>query len=138
MVGADIKTPADLKGKRLSAAGGIGGFNWLVGREVLRLAGLTPDDAQFISQGTAGRLPGNSVSTSMRFGAFCSQNATRTSRPGRMRLSRAATARALAADRGSLLPCAVSTSVLIRRATRIRSWPAPASARCAGRRPQPA
>jgi NitT/TauT family transport system substrate-binding protein len=58
VVGADIKTPADLKGKRLSAAGGIGGFNWLVGREVLRLAGLTPDDAQFISQGTAGRLPG--------------------------------------------------------------------------------
>ena len=53
-----IKTPADLKGKRLSAAGGVGGFNWLVGREVLRLAGLTADDAQFISQGTAGRLPG--------------------------------------------------------------------------------
>ena len=58
VVGADIKTPADLKGKRLSAAGGIGGFNWLVGREVLRLAGLTADDVQFISQGTAGRLPG--------------------------------------------------------------------------------
>jgi NitT/TauT family transport system substrate-binding protein len=58
VVGADIKTPADLKGKRLSAAGGVGGFNWLVGREVLRLAGLTADDAQFISQGTAGRLPG--------------------------------------------------------------------------------
>ena len=58
VVSADIKTPADLKGKRLSAAGGVGGFNWLVGREVLRLAGLTTDDAQFISQGTAGRLPG--------------------------------------------------------------------------------
>jgi NitT/TauT family transport system substrate-binding protein len=58
VVGADIKTPADLKGKRLSAAGGVGGFNWLVGREVLRLAGLTADDVQFISQGTAGRLPG--------------------------------------------------------------------------------
>ena len=58
VVSADIKTPADLKGKRLSAAGGVGGFNWLVGREVLRLAGLTADDAQFISQGTAGRLPG--------------------------------------------------------------------------------
>src|ERR1700680_2121450 len=58
VVSADIKMPADLKGKRLSAAGGVGGFNWLVGREVLRLAGLTADDAQFISQGTAGRLPG--------------------------------------------------------------------------------
>jgi NitT/TauT family transport system substrate-binding protein len=58
VVSADIKTPADLKGKRLSAAGGVGGFNWLVGREVLRLAGLSADDAQFISQGTAGRLPG--------------------------------------------------------------------------------
>src|SRR3954471_11740897 len=53
-----IKTPADLKGKRLSAAGGIGGFNWLMGREGLKRASLTVDDVQFISQGTAGRLPG--------------------------------------------------------------------------------
>jgi NitT/TauT family transport system substrate-binding protein len=58
VVSADIKTPADLKGKRLSAAGGIGGFNWLVGRAALREGGLTANDAQFISQGTAGRLPG--------------------------------------------------------------------------------
>jgi NitT/TauT family transport system substrate-binding protein len=58
VVTADIKTPADLKGKRLSGAGGVGGFNWLVGRAALRLAGLTPEDAHFISQGTAGRLPG--------------------------------------------------------------------------------
>ena len=58
VVSADIKTPADLKGKRLSAAGGIGGFNWLVGRAALRLAGLSADDAHFLSQGTAGRLPG--------------------------------------------------------------------------------
>ena len=58
VVSAEIKTPADLKGKRLSAAGGVGGFNWLVGREVLRLGGLGADDVQFISQGTAGRLPG--------------------------------------------------------------------------------
>jgi len=58
VVGENIKTAADLKGKRLSAAGGVGGFNWLMGREVLRSAGLTADDAQFISQGTAGRLPG--------------------------------------------------------------------------------
>ncbi len=58
VVPAEIKTAADLKGKRLSAAGGVGGFNWLMGREVLRTAGLTVDDAQFISQGAAGRLPG--------------------------------------------------------------------------------
>src|SRR4051812_1654419 len=58
VVPAEVKTAADLKGKRLSAAGGVGGFNWLMGREVLRSGGLKPDDAQFISQGTAGRLPG--------------------------------------------------------------------------------
>jgi len=58
VVQEEIKTPADLKGKRLSAAGGAGGFNWLMGREVLRRGGVGVDDAQFISQGTAGRLPG--------------------------------------------------------------------------------
>ncbi|MCA1646085.1 MAG: ABC transporter substrate-binding protein, partial [Chloroflexi bacterium] len=59
MVGETIKTAADLKGKRLSAAGGgVGSFNWVMGREVLKTAGLTVDDVQFISQGTAGRLPG--------------------------------------------------------------------------------
>jgi ABC-type nitrate/sulfonate/bicarbonate transport system substrate-binding protein len=58
VVPAEVKTAADLKGKRLSAAGGVGGFNWLMGREILRSAGLSPEDAQFISQGTAGRLPG--------------------------------------------------------------------------------
>lgn len=59
MVAEDIKTAADLKGKRLSAAGGgVGSFNWVMGREVLKTAGLTVDDVQFISQGTAGRLPG--------------------------------------------------------------------------------
>jgi ABC-type nitrate/sulfonate/bicarbonate transport system substrate-binding protein len=58
-VGENIKTAADLKGKRLSAAGGgVGSFNWIMGREVLKTAGLTVDDVQFISQGTAGRLPG--------------------------------------------------------------------------------
>src|SRR5947208_11319858 len=59
MVSPDIKTAKDLKGKRLSATGGgVGGFNWRMGREVLRTAGLTADDAQFISAATAGRLPG--------------------------------------------------------------------------------
>ena len=59
MVGESIKTAADLKGKRLSAAGGgVGSFNWVMGREILKTAGLSVDDVQFISQGTAGRLPG--------------------------------------------------------------------------------
>ena len=59
MVSEEIKTAADLKGKRLSATGGgVGGFNWVMGREVLKTAGLTVNDVQFISQATAGRLPG--------------------------------------------------------------------------------
>jgi NitT/TauT family transport system substrate-binding protein len=59
MVQGEIKTAADLKGKRLSATGGgVGGFNWRMGREVLKSAGLTEADAQFIPSPTAGRLPG--------------------------------------------------------------------------------
>jgi NitT/TauT family transport system substrate-binding protein len=58
-VPGDVKTAKDLKGRRLSASGGgVGGLNWLMGREVLKTAGLTVDDAQFIAGGTAGRLPG--------------------------------------------------------------------------------
>jgi ABC-type nitrate/sulfonate/bicarbonate transport system substrate-binding protein len=54
-----IKTAADLKGKKLSATGGgVGGFNWLMGREILKTAGLSVDDVQFISSATAARLPG--------------------------------------------------------------------------------
>ncbi len=59
MVSEEIKSAADLKGKRLSATGGgVGGFNWVMGREVLKTAGLKVDDVQFVSQATAGRLPG--------------------------------------------------------------------------------
>ena len=58
-VDKDIKTAADLKGKRLSAAGGgVGSFNWIMGREVLKSAGLKPDDANFLSAATAARLTG--------------------------------------------------------------------------------
>lgn len=58
-VAADIKTAKDLKGKRLSAAGGgVGSFNWVMGREVLKSGGLKPDDANFISAATAARLAG--------------------------------------------------------------------------------
>jgi ABC-type nitrate/sulfonate/bicarbonate transport system substrate-binding protein len=59
MVQANIKTAKDLKGKRLSATGGgVGGFNWRMGRAVLRSVGLDVGDAQFIPSPTAGRLPG--------------------------------------------------------------------------------
>ncbi len=70
MVSEEIKTAADLKGKRLSATGGgVGGFNWVMGREVLKTAGLKVDDVQFISQATAGRLPGSSCRPAKRSGA---------------------------------------------------------------------
>jgi ABC-type nitrate/sulfonate/bicarbonate transport system substrate-binding protein len=59
MVPGDIKAAADLKGKRLSATGGgVGGFNWRMGRAVLQSVGLDVKDAQFIPSPTAGRLPG--------------------------------------------------------------------------------
>jgi ABC-type nitrate/sulfonate/bicarbonate transport system substrate-binding protein len=59
VVADGIKNFGDLKGKRLSAAGGgVGSFNWRIGREALSKAGLAVDNAQFISQGTAGRLAG--------------------------------------------------------------------------------
>jgi ABC-type nitrate/sulfonate/bicarbonate transport system substrate-binding protein len=58
VVAESIKSAADLRGKRLSATGGgIGGLNWLLSREVLKTAGLTTDDAQFIPSYTAARLP---------------------------------------------------------------------------------
>ena len=59
MVQEGITAAAQLKGKRLSATGGgVGGFNWRMGRAVLKSAGLTESDAQFIPSPTAGRLPG--------------------------------------------------------------------------------
>jgi ABC-type nitrate/sulfonate/bicarbonate transport system substrate-binding protein len=59
MVAENIKTAADLKGRRLSATGGgVGSFNWRMGRAVLESVHLTINDAQFISSATAARLPG--------------------------------------------------------------------------------
>lgn len=59
VVNGSVKTVADLKGKRLSASGGgVGGLNWRMARALMATAGLKPEDAHFISQGTAGRLPG--------------------------------------------------------------------------------
>src|SRR5262249_24124015 len=59
MVAEDIKTAADLKGRQLSATGGgVGSFNWPMGRAVLQSAHLDVGDAQFIPSALAGRLPG--------------------------------------------------------------------------------
>jgi NitT/TauT family transport system substrate-binding protein len=59
MVSEDVKTAKDLKGKRLSASGGgVGSFNWVMGREVLKSADLKVEDAQFISAATAARMAG--------------------------------------------------------------------------------
>jgi NitT/TauT family transport system substrate-binding protein len=59
MVAEGITKASELKGKRLSATGGgVGGFNWRMGREVLKTANLDVADAQFIPSPTAGRLPG--------------------------------------------------------------------------------
>jgi ABC-type nitrate/sulfonate/bicarbonate transport system substrate-binding protein len=59
VVSPDVHKAADLKGKRLSAVGGgVGGFNWRMGREVLKSGGLDVDDAQFVSAAMAARLPG--------------------------------------------------------------------------------
>ena len=59
MVQEGITEAKQLKGKRLSATGGgVGGFNWRMGRAVLRSVGLDVNDAQFIPSPTAGRLPG--------------------------------------------------------------------------------
>ena len=69
MVSEEIKTAADLKGKRLSATGGgVGGLNWVMGREVLKTAGLKVEDAQFISAATAGETPRPSRGTDQRRG----------------------------------------------------------------------
>ncbi|HEU4662378.1 MAG TPA: ABC transporter substrate-binding protein [Pseudolabrys sp.] len=58
-VSADVKSAKDLKGKRLSASGGgVGSFNWIMGRAMLESVGLKVEDAKFIAGSTAGRLPG--------------------------------------------------------------------------------
>src|SRR5258708_3019219 len=64
VVSAEVKTPADLKGKRLSAAAGVGGFNCLVVREVLRLPGLPPHHAPSLSPTTP---PASRVSSPLGF-----------------------------------------------------------------------
>jgi NitT/TauT family transport system substrate-binding protein len=58
VVPAEVKTTADLKGRRLGAAGGgVGSFNWKVARDILVRGGLTVDDVSFVGGSVAGLLP---------------------------------------------------------------------------------
>jgi ABC-type nitrate/sulfonate/bicarbonate transport system substrate-binding protein len=58
VVSEGIKSFADLKGKRLSAAGGgVGSFNWRIGREALAKAGLTVEDAAWPGSSPARSTP---------------------------------------------------------------------------------
>ncbi|HEX6513550.1 MAG TPA: ABC transporter substrate-binding protein [Chloroflexota bacterium] len=52
-----IKTPADLKGKKMGIPGGIGSFADIMTRLVLQQAKLTQQDVTYISVTTAGRVP---------------------------------------------------------------------------------
>lgn len=58
VVSGRVQKPADLKGKRLSAmGGGVGSFNWTMGREVLRRYGMTEHDVQWIPGSLTSSLP---------------------------------------------------------------------------------
>lgn len=52
-----LKTPADLKGKKIGVPGGVGSFSDIMARLVLQQAKLTPQDVQYINVTTAGRVP---------------------------------------------------------------------------------
>lgn len=54
---AGLKTPADLKGKKIGVPGGIGSFSDIMTRLVLQQAKLTPQDVTYINVTTAGRVP---------------------------------------------------------------------------------
>jgi ABC-type nitrate/sulfonate/bicarbonate transport system substrate-binding protein len=53
----DIHGPADLKGRKIGIQE-VGGFNEVMSRAVLQTAGLTPNDVQYVTVSTAGRVPG--------------------------------------------------------------------------------
>jgi len=54
----DIKTPKDLKGKKIGTPGGVGAFSEVMARLLLQKNGLTPSDVQYVNITTAGRVPG--------------------------------------------------------------------------------
>ncbi|MBX5489919.1 MAG: ABC transporter substrate-binding protein [Chloroflexi bacterium] len=52
----DIRTPADLKGRKIGIQE-VGGFNEVMARLLLQSAGLTERDVQYVSIATANRVP---------------------------------------------------------------------------------
>ncbi|HYW86857.1 MAG TPA: ABC transporter substrate-binding protein, partial [Chloroflexota bacterium] len=55
MASPDIKSPKDLKGKKLGIQE-VGGFNDVMSRLVLQGAGISPNDVQFVNVATANRV----------------------------------------------------------------------------------
>jgi NitT/TauT family transport system substrate-binding protein len=55
MAAPDIKSPKDLKGKKLGIQE-VGGFNDVMSRLVLQGAGISPNDVQFVNVATANRV----------------------------------------------------------------------------------
>ncbi len=55
MARPDIKTPQDLKGRKLGIQE-VGGFNDVMSRLVLQSAGISPNDVQFVTVATANRV----------------------------------------------------------------------------------
>ena len=53
----DIHGPADLKGRKIGIQE-VGGFNEVMSRAVLQTVGMTPNDVQYVTVSTAGRVPG--------------------------------------------------------------------------------
>jgi NitT/TauT family transport system substrate-binding protein len=54
---ADVHAPADLKGRKIGIQE-VGGFNEVMSRAVLQGVGMTPNDVQYVTVSTAGRVPG--------------------------------------------------------------------------------
>ncbi len=58
MIGqADLKKPADLKGKKIGTPGGVGAFPEVMTRLLLQSVKLTPQDVSYVNVTTAGRVP---------------------------------------------------------------------------------
>src|SRR5262249_26279884 len=53
----DIHAPADLRGRKLGIQE-VGGFNEVMSRAVLAQVGMGPNDVQYVTVTTAGRVPG--------------------------------------------------------------------------------
>jgi NitT/TauT family transport system substrate-binding protein len=53
----DVRSPADLRGRKIGIQE-VGGFNEVMSRAVLATVGMGPNDVQYVTVTTAGRVPG--------------------------------------------------------------------------------